>query len=134
MRLPVSFVATLRMKFARIFIVALLAGCSSHYSAADLAGRYARAVDGGMDTIELEANGTYIHSYTTKSGEIDHQDGAWTLEDLQAGPTVVLDDFRPLLAEKVRGQGIYLLLIKRSFWTLYLITNIDLDEGYRRQS
>ena len=121
------------MKFAPVFMVALLAGCSSHYTAADLAGKYALSVDGGMDTIELEANGKYRHSYAAKSGAVDRQEGTWTLEDLQADPTVVLDNFQPLLGENVRGRGIYLLPIRRSFGTLYLITNVDLNEGYKKQ-
>jgi hypothetical protein len=123
----------IEMKFASVFMVALLAGCSSRYSAGDLAGRYVLSVDGGTDTIELEASGKYRHSYAAKSGAVDHQEGTWTLEDVQADPTVVLDNFQPLLGENVRGRGIYLLLIRRSFGTLYLITNIDLNDGYKKQ-
>jgi hypothetical protein len=120
------------MKFVSVFMIALLAGCSSRYSAGDLAGRYVLSVDGGTDTIELEASGKYRHSYAAKSGAVDNQEGTWTLEDVQADPTVVLNNFQPLLGENVRGRGIYLLLIRRSFGTLYLITNIDLNEGYKR--
>lgn len=122
------------MKLASVLLICLLAGCSSHYSAGEIAGKYVLSVGGGVDTIDLDANGTYTHAYKTKSGAIDHQDGTWTLEDLQAGPTVALDNFRPLLAEDTRGRGTYLLLVKRSFGNLYLITNIDLDEGYKKQS
>ena len=121
------------MKFASVFMIALLAGCSSRYSAGDLAGRYVLSVDGGTDTIELEASGKYRHSYAAKSGAVDHQEGTWTLEDVQTDPTVVLNNFQPLLGENVRGRGIYLLLIGRSFGTLSLITNIDLNEGYKKQ-
>lgn len=113
--------------------IALLMGCSNHYSTKDLAGKYALSVNGAVDTIELELNGTYTHTYTAKGGQTDRQDGTWALEDLQAGPTVVLNDFHPLLSETVRGQGTYLLLVKKSFGSLYLITNIDLNEGYKKQ-
>jgi hypothetical protein len=121
------------IRVACVFMIALLAGCSNRYSVGELAGKYVLPVDGGVDTIELAANGKYTHTYKAKSGEADHQDGAWTLEDLQAGSTVVLENFRPLLAENVRGQGTYLLRVKRSLGNLYLITNIDLDEGYKKQ-
>jgi hypothetical protein len=122
------------MKFILVFMAALAAvGCSSHYSSEDLAGRYVLTVDGGVDTLELSANGTYTHTYKARSGASDHQEGRWTLESLQAGSTVALDDFRPLLAEKTRGRGTYLLLVKKSFADLYLITDIDLGEGYKKQ-
>jgi len=46
----------------------------------------------------------------------------------------VLDNFRPLLSENVRGRGFYyLLVVKKWFGGLYLITNIDLNEGYKKQ-
>ena len=130
LREPVGIV----MKFASVFMVALLAGCSSHYSAGELAGKYALSVDGGTDAIELSANGTYSHTYTAKSGYVGHQEDTWTLEELQAGPTVVLNNFHLLFKEDVGGRGAYyLLLVKRSFGTLYLITNIDLNDGYKKQ-
>jgi hypothetical protein len=122
------------MKLAPMFVVTLLAGCSNHYSAADLVGKYALSVDGGTDTIELESNGKYRHSYAAKNGAVDHQEDAWTLEELQAGSTVVLNNFHPLMGESDRERGSYhLLLVKRSVGTLYLITNIDLNEGYKKQ-
>ena len=122
------------MRLISAFIIALLTGCSSHISAEELAGSYALSVDGGTDTVELNSNGTYTHSYKTKSGLVDQQVEAWSLEDLQAGPTVVLNNFRPLLEENIQGKGTYLLLVKRSFGHLYLITNIDLGAGYERRS
>jgi hypothetical protein len=122
------------MRFLPVFMIALLAGCSGHYSVGELAGKYVLSVDGGIDSIELSANGTYSHVYTAKSGDVGHQEGTWSLEELQAGATVVLNSFRPLLGEDVQGRGTYLLLVKRSFGDLYLITNIDLDTGYKRLS
>jgi hypothetical protein len=124
-----------KMRLATVFMMALPAGCSSHYSAGDLAGKYVLSVDGGTDTIELSADRTYSHTYTAKSGYVGHQEGTWTLEELQAGQTVVLNNFHLLFKEDVGGRGAYnLLLVKRSFGDLYLITNIDLDEGYKKQS
>jgi hypothetical protein len=126
-----------KMRLASVLAIGLLAGCSSHYSPAELAGKYVLPIDGGVDTIELAASRTCVHSYRAKSGEMDHQDGEWTLEDLQAGPTVVLDNFRPLLAENLRlrrGPSFYHLLVEKSvFGNLYLIVDIDLDGGYKKQ-
>jgi hypothetical protein len=122
------------MKFIPVLMAALVAGCSSHYSAGELAGKYVLSVDGATDTIELEANGKYLHSYAAKSGDVGRQEDTWTLEEMQAGSTVVLNNFHPLLRESARERGsYYLLLAKRSFGTLYLITNIDLNEGYKKQ-
>jgi hypothetical protein len=121
------------MKLIPVFIVTLLAGCSSHYSAADVAGKYVLAVDGGTDTIELDGNGKYRHSYAAKSGYVGRQEDTWSLEELQAGTTVVLNNFRNLSGSDVRERGSYhMLLVKKSYGDLYLITNIDLNEGYRR--
>jgi hypothetical protein len=126
-----------KMRLASVLAIALLTVCSGNYSTEELAGKYTLPVDGGVDTIELAANGTYVHSYRAKSGEMDHQDGVWTLEDLQAWSTVVLDKFRPLLAENLgglRGASIHLLLVEKTFFgSLHLITDIDLDEGYKKQ-
>lgn len=116
-----------------IFLTALLAGCSGHYSARDLAGKYILSVDGGIDTLALNANGTYTETYKAKSGQASHQEGTWDLEKLQAGSTVVLNNFRSPFAADDRRPGFYLLLVKRSFGSLYLITNIDLNEGYKKQ-
>jgi hypothetical protein len=122
------------MKFASIFMVALFVGCSSHYSAGELAGKYVLSVKGGTDTIELGANGKYVHSYVAKSGDVGRQEDTWNLEELQAGSTVVLNNFHPLSGESTRARDSYnLLLVKRSFGTYYLITNIDLNEGYKKQ-
>lgn len=120
------------IKLVPVLVVALLSGCSDHYSAKEIAGRYVISVDGGVDTIELNPNGTYTHSYKSKGGLVDHQGGAWDLEALQAGATVALNNFHPLLGEDVRGEGTYLLLVKSSFGRITLVTNIDLGEGYKR--
>jgi hypothetical protein len=117
-----------------MLLPALLSGCSSHYSIEDLAGKYVLSVDGGIDTVELDKNGTYIHTYKGKDTQIDQQEGKWTLENLQAGPTVVLNDFLPLRENNTQRPLFYLLLVKKSFGTYYLITNIDLNEGYKKQS
>jgi hypothetical protein len=122
------------MRLIPVFMFALLTGCSSHITAGELAGSYSLSVDGGTDTVELNSNGTYAHSYKAKSGLVDHQVEAWSLEELQAGPTVVLKNFRSLLDENTEGKGTYLLLVKRSFGRFYLITNIDLGTGYERRS
>jgi hypothetical protein len=116
-----------------ILLTALLSGCSSHYSIGDLAGKYVLSVDGGTDTIELGKNGTYIHTYKAKTAQVDQQEGKWTFENLQAGPTVVLNDFRRLLGKDAQRPVFYLLLVKKSFGTYYLITDIDLNEGYKKQ-
>ena len=112
----------------------MCAACSNTYSKAEVAGTYSLPMDDGVDTIELNADGKYTHVFRTKAGRTDRQDGVWSLEQLQAGSTVELDNFRPLLQEHTRGNGFYLLLVKRSFGNLYLITNIDLNEGYKKTS
>jgi hypothetical protein len=136
LRLPIGSVkdGVTQMRIALVFTIALLAGCSSHFSVGELAGKYVLSLDGGTDTIELSANGTYSHTYTAKSGNVGHQEDTWTLEELQAGPTVVLNNFHLLYKEDVGGRGAYYhLLVNRSFGNLYLITNIDLNEGYKKQ-
>jgi hypothetical protein len=121
------------MRLVSLFAIAMLGGCSDHYSAADVAGKYVISVKGGgVDTIELSPDGTYTHSYKTEGGNVDHQGGTWGLEALQAGPTVVLNNFRPLLGEDIRGEGTYLLLVQSSFGRITLVTNIDLGDGYKR--
>lgn len=81
----------------------------------------------------LNVNGTYADVYNAKSGQARRQEGTWDLEYLQAGPTVVLNSFRSPFPEDGGRPGFYYLLAERSFGNLYLITNIDLNEGYKKQ-
>lgn len=120
-------------RLAPILAIALLAGCSSHYSVSDLAGKYVFSHDGLVDTVVLDATGTYSESYRSKNGQAGRQEGTWNLEYLQAGPTVVLNNFRSPFREDGQKPGFYFLLVERSFGSLYLITNIDLNEGYKKQ-
>lgn len=122
------------MRMVTACAIAMLTACASHYSAEDLAGKYVLSVDGGIDTLALNANGTYIDTYTAQSGQVRHQDGTWDLEHLQAGPSVVLNSFRSPFPRDGQKPGFYFLLVERSFGRLYLITNIDLNEGYKKQS
>jgi hypothetical protein len=121
------------MKFALACIIFLLSSCSSQVSVSDLVGNYTVSNGSGVDAIELKQDGTYVHDYTVKGGSPQRQQGSWDLETLQAGQTVALNDFHPLPGESTEGKGIYLLLVKRSFGRIHLITNIDLDAGYEKQ-
>ncbi|NJA06292.1 hypothetical protein HC024_11260 [Methylococcaceae bacterium WWC4] len=122
------------MVFALILLIVLTNGCAAKHSTDDFSGKYLLSVDGGADSIILNPDNTYNHIYVTKSGEKDQQDGTWTVEELEAGTTVVLTNFRSLHKEDIHGEGIYMLLVKRIFGELYLITNIDLNEGYKKQT
>ena len=113
-------------------MIVLLGGCSKHYTMEELAGRYALAVDNGTDAIELKSDGTYIHSYKARSGSTTQQAGTWVLETQQAGPTVVLKEFRSLVGGDQRASFDF-LPVRTSFGHIYLLTNIDLNVGYERQ-
>jgi hypothetical protein len=121
------------MNFIFCFAVLLLAGCSKHYSAAELVGKYILSVNQGADIIQLEPNGTYVHIYNANDKLIHSQSGEWGLEALQAGPTVVLKKFHFNLSEDIKEDGYYLLLVEGSFPHIRLITDIDLNEGYERE-
>jgi len=123
------------VKFIFLCIIFPLAACSSHPVESDLFGKYIISTNAGVDAIELKPNGVYIHSYSIKDVP-QQQQGAWKLELLQAGPTIVLDNFQNLFEEKSRKQNsyTYLLLVQKNFWNIYLITNIDLNTGYQKQS
>ena len=49
-------------------------------------------------------------------------------------PSVELDKFQPLLDESTHivGEGMNLLQVRSSFGNIYLVTNVDLNEGYER--
>ena len=119
---------------ALLTVVLFLTACSGPRTVSELTGVYTMSIGDGLDSIELAVGGTYRHTYTIKNGRSAHQSGTWHLEILQAGQTIVLNDFRPLLGERTHGTGTYLLLIKTKFGKTYLITNIDLDSGYTKKS
>jgi hypothetical protein len=121
----------------RLIVFALLSfslvGCSAHPSKEKLVGKYVLRVSTGTDSIDLKDDGTYIHRFQCDQGTSATQNGRWELENLEAGPTVTLDDFRPLLRERIRGQGFYLLTVRSFLGKITLITNPDLNEGYERE-
>jgi len=124
------------MKFIFICIIFFLTACSRPLLEKDLFGKYIISTSTGVDAIELKSNGVYIHSHSIKDDPTQQQQGSWKLEILQAGPTVVLDDFQNLSKEKSEKQDsyTYLLLVQKNFLDIYLITNIDLNTGYQKQS
>ena len=122
--------------FVRVFLglfFLCFMGCSEHLSKEKLAGKYVLSVSDGTDAIELKIDGTYTHSFQDKKGAQDTHTGTWQLQTLDAGLTVILDGFRPLMGEQIQGEGFYLLPIKSSFGKITLITNLDTNEGYERQ-
>jgi hypothetical protein len=98
----------------------------------DLSGTYTLNVGGGTDVIQLKNDGTYIHDYRNNEA-IFSQEGTWTLEHLEAGLTVTLNDFSALPGESIQGRGFYLLAVRKFWGRIYLITNQDLNEGYEKQ-
>lgn len=114
--------------------------CSQNFTESDLIGKYIISTDDGVDTIELKSNGTYIHSYSIKGGPVQQQQGSWDIETFQAGPTVVLTNFQSIFPEdNIEKQNskitsYYLFLVRKNFDDIYLITNIDLNIGYEKQS
>jgi hypothetical protein len=100
-------------------------------SAASMVGIYKTRIDNGVDCIELQKNGLYEHLYIQGNGESSKQSGSWYLENLQAGQTLVLEGFEPLLGGKSNGSEIYLLLINARWGGVGLITNIDTGDGYK---
>jgi hypothetical protein len=115
-----------------LLIATLLGGCSKSVSKDSLVGKYVLRLNNGTDIIELYSSGEYLHRYFANDGHTAEQHGVWGLETLEAGPTVVINNFKPLTGDKPQGNEIYLLLVRQSFGRFYLITNIDLNEGYER--
>ena len=122
----------MRLVFFTLLSFALV-GCSAHFSRENLAGKYVLSDSTGTGIIELKDDGTYIHSFQNKEGTNANQNGKWELENLDAGPTVTLTDFKPLPGEQGGGQGFYLLKIRSFFGKITLITNQDLNVGYEKQ-
>jgi len=122
------------MKFLFVVIALLLSGCSEQYTLEKIAGKYLMCIGDAVDTIDLSPDGTYIHGYKDKSGRDINQTGAWNIENLQAGYSIILNDFEIIQDNKLQMKGIYILLIDKSMRNTYLITNIDLKEGYKKQS
>jgi hypothetical protein len=112
---------------------ALLGACSASYSANDLAGRYDMSVNSGTESIELRSDGTYRHRITSEHGRNDEQSGTWALEKLQAGPTVVLSEFQSLPRLEEGTKETHLFLVRRSLGEVYLLTNIDLNVGFKKE-
>jgi len=125
-----------QVKFIFLCVIFSLTACSPHLVENDLFGKYIISTNTGTDVIELKSNGVYIHSHSIKDDSTQQQQDSWKLEILQAGPTVVLDNFQNLFEEKSGTQNsyTYLLLVQKNFWSIYLITNIDLNTGYQKQS
>jgi hypothetical protein len=81
------------MKIRVGLLAFLLMACSGSYTNAEIIGKYRISLGGGLDTIELKPGGVYIHSYRSKYGRVSRQSGTWDVESLQAGQTVMLNNF-----------------------------------------
>jgi hypothetical protein len=109
-----------------------LVGCSRHYTVAQLVGKYALNVGPGTDLLELHSDGTYVHSFQDQAGLKTPRNGKWEIDNIAAGPMVTLNDFQPFPGEQIRGQGFFLLNIKKHFSKIRLLTNEDLNEFYEK--
>jgi len=111
-----------------------LVGCSKPYTVAQIVGKYALNVGPGTDLLELHSDGTYIHSFQDQEGLKTMRNGKWEIDNIDAGPMVTLNDFQPLPGEQIRGQGFFLLNIKKHFGKIRLMTNGDANEFYEKKA
>ena len=76
------------------FGILFISGCSREVRASDVAGSYTANHGKGIDTLEINADGTYSHSYkSTLEGDDTafSQDGKWELE--QGGGRIVFERY-----------------------------------------
>ena len=114
-------------------LLLFLGGCSKHFTENELVGKYVLNVDDGRDTLQLNDDGTYIHSYRSKDGNVTTKNSKWELKSLDSNLSVVLENFQPLPGEKTRGAGFYFLLVQSHFGKIRLNTDVDLNEGYDKE-
>jgi hypothetical protein len=111
----------------------LVVGCSSHIDKDDLAGRYILNTGPGKDTLELKGDWTYFHTYEADGKSEVSKADQWELEDIEGAKTVTLHNFEPLPGEPTKGRGFYLLSVRRSFGSIHLMTDADLNLYYEKQ-
>jgi len=114
-------------------LLLLVAGCSKHFTANQLVGKYVLNVGDDRDVLQLNGDGTYIHSYRSTDGKTSTANGTWELKNFESEPSVVLDNYQPPPGEAAWVRGIYFLSIRSFFGHIRLNINTDLNEGYDKQ-
>ncbi len=101
--------------------MAVLSACSGKIDVPSLLVKYVLSGGEGLDTLELKADGTYIHGYTDYATALATRIGQWDLGDVDGAKTVTLHDFVPLRGEPASGQGVYALKVERSMGKVRLV-------------
>jgi len=113
-------------------LVLALSACSAKIDISTLAGKYTLSGGEGLDTLELNADGTYIHGYTDYATALTTRAGPWELGDVDGAKTVTLRDYIPVRNEKTSGEGFCVFRVERSMGRLRLVTDAEPDRYYAK--
>ncbi len=67
--------------------------CLAPVSREEVIGKYARSTSYGIQALELNADGQYIHVFKS-NGQVIHNKGSWKITYRPGGPHVILDKFQ----------------------------------------
>jgi hypothetical protein len=123
--------ANLKMKIAIFLLLNLFAvfGCSNQIEVKSLVGKYVANHKKAADTLELNADGSYIYHYKSDSTEIKNSN-KWSFEYVDGKPTITFTGFIfGLPGYGSKEPGFWIVEVRKSLGGVLKLT-IDPDLGY----
>ncbi len=121
-----------RMCLMRVLFSLLLAtcfmptsGCSKAVTRSRLVSTYEAEHENGIETLELRADGTYLHHFkATKGAESTYSD-KWEFAADDPGPVVLLHNFSPQFPGNSWIKGAWGLGVKQDYGRIRLYVSYD---------
>jgi hypothetical protein len=115
-------------------LLVMLVACS-RVSHASLVGLYELTDDKYQDSLELRADGTYVHRFATVASGAVMDTGTWVMEVVDSESHVTLNQFRfgmPPLSGRSKSKGFWTAEIDNSPFGIRFLVNSDMGLYYKR--
>jgi hypothetical protein len=113
-----------------------LFGCSKVTDRSQVIGTYEAHHRNGIETLELQPDGTYKHHFSAADGIETTYSNKWEFEPYYGEPQVALHNFSPYFPQNSHTEpvGITLLGIQHGWGAIRLYLNYDRDEYYSKKA
>ena len=110
-----------------------LCACSTEIDPSKLTGSYEAHTSAGVETVQLNSNGTYTQYFTTATGTKSTYSGTWKFEPFGGEPKIALRDFASHFTHSPRAD-VVLLSVQKDWGRVRLYRSYDLDQYYVKAS
>lgn len=122
---------------ALLFALAASIGCTKAIDRSMVVGKYNANHNKGSDSLELRADGVYLHHYTSADGKELANTNRWKFEYQDGKPIITFVQFAfSLPGYGTKYPGFWIVEVKKSIIgnTLHLCIDPDLGYSYIKQN